>query len=147
MLKKLPKILSGDLLKALCDMGHGDILAIVDSNYPAHTMAKRLIEIPGTKATDVLKAIIPYFQLDHIVESPALLMAREPKDIEDGMEYPSICTDFKDIIHSEADYRNTVVEEISRDDFYNKSRNAYVIIQTGEERLYGDILLIKGPIK
>ena len=35
MLKGVDKLLTGDILKALCDMGHGDELVIADSNFPA----------------------------------------------------------------------------------------------------------------
>ncbi len=34
MLKGIPKILSPELLKTLCEMGHSDVLVIGDGNYP-----------------------------------------------------------------------------------------------------------------
>lgn len=39
MLKGINKLLAGDLLKVLCDMGHGDELVIADANFPAETCA------------------------------------------------------------------------------------------------------------
>ena len=47
MLKNVDKLLTGDLLKILCDMGHGDELVISDANFPAETCAQRLIRLPG----------------------------------------------------------------------------------------------------
>ena len=78
MLKGISNILNGDLLKILSDMGHGDLLAIVDANYPAITMGKRVIEMPGVHAVQVLEAIMPLFPVDHIMKEPALLMDIEP---------------------------------------------------------------------
>ena len=40
MLKGIPKILSPELLKVLCEMGHSDRLVIADGNFPAKSMEK-----------------------------------------------------------------------------------------------------------
>jgi threonine dehydrogenase-like Zn-dependent dehydrogenase len=45
MLKGIPKILSPELLKVLCEMGHSDRLVISDGNFPAETMGKNAIVI------------------------------------------------------------------------------------------------------
>ena len=47
MLKGLPAILSPDLLKILCEMGHGDELVIGDGNFPAASCAQRLVRLDG----------------------------------------------------------------------------------------------------
>ena len=41
MLKNIPKIVSPELLKTLCEMGHGDEIVIVDGNFPAEKFGKR----------------------------------------------------------------------------------------------------------
>lgn len=144
MLLNVPSILNGDILKTLCDMGHGDSLAIVDANYPAMTMGKRVIQVPGSTATDMLKAVMMYFPLDHIMENPALLMAVEKKDRESfGGMGPEIFSRFDAIIHQAS---GKFTSQISRQDFYDMSRDSYCILQTGEERLYGDIIIYKGPV-
>ena len=56
MLKGLDPLLTGDLLQVLADMGHGDEIAIVDANFPAATMARRLVRLPGSTATEALAA-------------------------------------------------------------------------------------------
>ena len=58
MLKNVDKLLTGDLLKILCDMGHGDELVIADANFPAETCAQRLIRLPGI---DGVRAAIRQF--------------------------------------------------------------------------------------
>ncbi len=145
MLKGVDKLLTGDLLKALCDMGHGDVLAIVDANYPANTMAKKLISYPGISATELLRAIVKVLPLDHISKEPALLMELEPGDKNAGMDDPVIWSEFTDIIKREYG-KEKKVGKISRQEYYDMSKAACLIVQTGEERLYGDIILIKGVI-
>lgn len=145
MLKNVSKLLTGDLLKALCDMGHGDKLVIVDANYPAFTMGKRVIQYPAVKATDLLKAIVKIFPLDHIEKSPVILMNMTEED-QKIMSSPAIWGDFSEIINDEFG-SSFVIDKVSREEFYEKSRDSYLIIQTGEERLYGNILLVKGVVK
>lgn len=45
MLKGIPKILSPELLKALCEMGHSDRLVIADGNFPAQSVGKNAVVI------------------------------------------------------------------------------------------------------
>lgn len=145
MLKGISKLLNGELLKQLCDMGHGDMLAIVDANYPAFTMGKKVIAYPGICATELLRALIDVFSLDHISDKSVLLMDMESRDIEQGMCEPEIWSDFIEIIRA-AYGTEKVVGKISRQKFYEMSKDAFIIIQTGEERLYGNLILIKGVI-
>ena len=58
MLKTINPLLTGDLLALLADMGHGDDIAIVDANFPADSMAQRLVRLPGITATDALRAVL-----------------------------------------------------------------------------------------
>lgn len=145
MLKGISNILNGDLLKILSDMGHGDLLAIVDANYPAITMGKRVIEMPGVHAVQVLEAIMPLFPVDHIMKEPALLMDIEPEDRAAGIGEPEIFGEFREVLNREPG-RNVAVGRCSRSAFYEMSKRAFAIIHTGENRLYGNLLLFKGVI-
>ncbi len=60
MLKNIPPILSPELLKVLCEMGHSDRLVIADGNFPAESMGKNaiVIRMDGHGACDVLDAIL-----------------------------------------------------------------------------------------
>ena len=82
MLKGIPKIISPELLKVLCEMGHSDRLVIADGNFPAESMGKNAIVIrcDGHSATDVLDAILTLFPLDTYVEKPVNLMQVMPGD-------------------------------------------------------------------
>ena len=45
MLKNIPPILSPELLKVLCEMGHGDEIILADGNFPAESIGKDAIVI------------------------------------------------------------------------------------------------------
>lgn len=145
MLNSISKLLTGDLLKILCDMGHGDKIAIVDANFPALTNGKKVLQLPGVKADDLLKAVIPLFPLDHVPEFSARLMDMDPKDKAAGMAEPELWGVFSKIVSDT--YPDKKTGFVARDDFYGWARDCYAIIQTGEERLYGNIILIKGVVK
>lgn len=139
MLKGLNKLLTGDILKALCDMGHGDELVIADANFPAETVAKRLIRVPGIDGVQMLQAIMSVFPLDTYVETPACVMDLTDGDKAKGMPVPVIWPMYANCVGTE-------LGKIERFDFYERTRKAYLVIQTGEERQYGNLLLTKGVV-
>lgn len=144
MLKGINKILTGDLLKALCDMGHGDEAIIADANFPAESVAKRLIRVPGIDGTTMAEAILSVFLLDTYVEEPACVMELTDSDQAKGMPEPVIWPKYKALVH-ENGYTGEL-GGIERFAFYERAKNAYLIIQTGEERQYGNLLLTKGVV-
>lgn len=76
MLKGIPEILSPELLKVLCEMGHSDRLVIADGNFPVESMGKNAITIrcDGHGVPEILDAILKLFPLDTYVEHPVNLM-------------------------------------------------------------------------
>ena len=138
MLKGINKLLTGDLLKILCDMGHGDELVIADANFPAETYAQRLIRIPDTDGVKVVEAVLSVFPLD-TYSYPAFLMDLTESDMKKGMSKPEIWANYHDAC---------VVEPklLGRYKFYERTKKAYAVIQTGEERQYGNLILVKGVV-
>lgn len=145
MLKGISKILTGDLLKALSDMGHGDELVIADANFPAHTYGRRIITCPGIDACTLLREIVKVFPLDGAVEHPAVVLDLIPEDVKKGYK-PVVWDGFAEILTEEYG-EDTKLYPISRSEFYERTAGAYLVIQTGEERQYGDVLLVKGVIE
>ncbi|MBO6163664.1 MAG: fucose isomerase [Lachnospiraceae bacterium] len=137
MLKNISKILTGDMLKILCDMGHGDELVIADANFPAETCAKRLVRLPGIDGVKVAKAVMEVFPLDTYT-APAYIMDLTDSDREKGMPEPEIWKAYADLTGG--------VDRMERFAFYERARNAYAVIQTGEERQYGNLILVKGVV-
>ena len=82
MLKGIPKILSPELLKVMCEMGHGDRIVIADGNFPSESVGKdaKVIRMDGHGACEVLEAVLELFPLDTYVEKPVNLMEVMPGD-------------------------------------------------------------------
>lgn len=144
MLKGIPKIISPELLKVMCEMGHSDRLVIADGNFPAESMGKNAIVIrcDGHSATDVLDAILTLFPLDTYVEKPVNLMQVMPGDT---VETP-IWDEYKAIIAKHDKRGADTVGQIERFEFYEQAKTAYAIIATGEGALYANVMLQKGVI-
>jgi len=141
MLKNIPNILSPDLLKTLMAMGHGDEIVIADGNFPAASIAQRLIRLDGHGIPEILKAILHFFPLDTYVEFPVGLMAVNP---DDNIK-PVIWNEYrKIIIKSKEPF--TEFEYIERFAFYERAKKAYAVIATSESALYANIILKKGVV-
>lgn len=82
MLKGIPEILSPELLKVLCEMGHSDRLVIADGNFPVMSMGKnaQIIRMDGHGVPEILDAILRVFPLDTYIEKPVNLMEVMPGD-------------------------------------------------------------------
>ncbi|MBQ3817342.1 MAG: fucose isomerase [Clostridia bacterium] len=144
MLKNIPKILSPELLKVLCEMGHSDRIVIADGNFPAESMGKDAIVIraDGHGACEILEAVLKVFPLDTYVEKPVNLMQVMPGDT---VETP-IWNEYEKIV-ADADERGAkAIGQIERFAFYEEAKRAYAIIATSESALYANVMLQKGVI-
>ncbi len=142
MLKGIDKLLTGDLLKLLCDMGHGDELVIADANFPADALADRLIRLPGIDGVRAAEAVLSVFPLD-TYSDPAYIMDLTEGDREKGMPEPEIWPMYQELVRKNG---AAGLARMERYDFYSRARKAYAILQTGEERQYGNLLLVKGVV-
>lgn len=141
MLKNIPALLGPELLYALRAMGHGDEIAIVDANFPAEYLGPEVVRLDGIAATDVLDAILSVMPLDSFVEEAAMGMAV----VGDATRREPIYDLFEDIIRRhEPDQSFSTLERFA---FYDRARSAAAIVQSGETRLYGNIILKKGIIR
>lgn len=144
MLKNIPKILTPELLKVLCEMGHSDRIVIADGNFPAESMGKNAIVIraDGHGAAELLDAILTVFPLDGYVEAPVSLMQVMPGDT---VETP-IWDEYKKIVAKHDERGEKAFGEIERFAFYEEAKKCYAIIATGESALYANLILQKGVI-
>ena len=141
MLKGISPILSPELLKILMEMGHGDELCIGDGNFPAASIAQRLVRLDGHGVTEILDAILALFPLDTYVDAPVTLMQVVPGDNVD----PVIWKDYEKVIRKhESDKK---IENIGRFEFYDRAKKCYAVVATGESALYANIILKKGVVK
>ncbi len=144
MLKGIPKIISPELLKVLCEMGHSDRIIIADGNFPAESIGKNgiVLRCDGHGVPEVLDAILQLFPLDTYVEHPVNLMEVMPGD---QVETP-IWDIYKEIVKKHDTRGESVVGNIERFEFYKEAKEAYAIVVTGETALYANVMLQKGVV-
>ena len=140
MLKGLDPILSPDLLATLRAMGHGDEIAIVDGNYPGVEHARRLIRLDGVPLIAALNAVLSVLPIDDFVEEAIFRSTfRQERDRLEPVH--------REIIDCCARHEpaRTVVPLVGAE-FYDRVRAAHTLVQTGEPRLYANVILRKGVI-
>ncbi|WP_299986738.1 RbsD/FucU family protein [uncultured Ruegeria sp.] len=141
MLRDIDPILSPELLYTLRAMGHGDEIVIADANFPGSSAGPECIRADGSSASEILKAVLSVMPLDTFVSDPALTM----QVVGDPEAVPVAVADFQSIIDATADNPQRI-QGLERFAFYDRAANAFAIVQTGERRLYGNIILKKGVI-
>ena len=145
MLKGISPLISPELLKVLCEMGHGDELVIADGNFPCESIGKNAVVVraDGHGVPELLDAILKLIPLDAYVDKPVALMEVVPGD---NCPTPEIWDVYKKILLThEPDHCG--IEMTERFAFYERAKNAYLIIATGETAIYANILLKKGVVK
>jgi len=143
MLKGIPKLLSPELIKILCEMGHGDEIVIADANFPSENYGKRVVRADGISGAKMLDAILSVFPLDTYSDPNMILM--QLMDCDKGKIDPVIWKEYAKIAQAKDD--NVKIGNIDRFDFYDRAKDAYAVIATGEEAVYANIILKKGVIK
>lgn len=139
MLKGISPVISPDLLRVLSMMGHGDEIVLADAHFPGDTFGQRVLRADGVRIPALLDGIIPLFELDEYVDAPVAMMAAVPGDELD----PKV----------EASYRKAMekhtngpvkIERVERFAFYERAKQAFAVVMTGEAVKYGNIILKKG---
>ena len=141
MLKTLSVLHTPELLHVLASMGHGDDVALVDSNFPAASVARRLVRLDGADLPAALEACLHLMPLDTFVDTPALRMMQ----VHAPEEVPAVQQECQGIINR-VEGRTVELAGIKREDFYEHARKAFAVIYTSESRPYGCLLLKKGVI-
>jgi L-fucose mutarotase len=141
MLKNIPPILGPDLLGILRAMGHGDEIAIVDANYPGDSAGPLLVRMDGISVTDVLDAVLTVMPLDDFVDEAAICM----QVVGSAAQREPVMKEMDSIVKRHEP--KMALSSMERFAFYERVSRGYAIIQSGERRLYGNILLKKGVIR
>ncbi len=144
MLKGLNPLLTPDVLYALCAMGHGDEVVIVDAHYPADAAARnsvygKLLRMDGVTVPVAIRAVLSVLILDTFVDHPAERMEVDGK----SDEVPAVQREAQ----IEIDYavgRSQMLTGIPRQIFYERAKKAYCVIITGESRGWGCFIFRKG---
>lgn len=146
MLKGISPLLNADVLYALKAMGHGDMLVIVDTNFPADSIAREtqfgtLLRIDNVTAAEAANAILSLMPLDSFIDDAAARM----EVVGAPLEVPAVQKEVQTVI-DEAEGKHWPLVPVERFAFYERAKNAYCVIQTGERRFYGCFTLTKGVI-
>lgn len=140
MLRNIPKILPPDLVKYMMEMGHSDVLILADANFPGTAHAKRIVRMDSVLIPELLEAVLQLFPLDNFIENPVRLMRNLPTE-----PVPTIWDTYRELLHKyDRDGAFHEFEFIDRLPFYEDAEKAYVIVQTGDESRYANIILQKG---
>jgi len=142
MLKGIAKLISPELMMVLMKMGHGDELVLADGNFPADSHGQRVVRADGLGATAVLEAIVPLFPLDTFVEDPLLVM----RPVDASADEPEIWGAFRRCLAADNPPPVTL-KPLERFAFYDRARQAYAIVATGETALYANLILKKGVVQ
>lgn len=137
MLLGISPILSGDLLRHLDAMGHSDAVAVVDAHFPAHRLATRLVELPTLGSPEVLAAIASVVPPDVGDDLAGLDLMQNAEGTVLAVQQELI---------SAAGLSASDVRFVERFMFYDLAESAFLIVRTGETRVYGNALLRKGVV-
>ncbi|WP_283177790.1 RbsD/FucU domain-containing protein [Gemmobacter sp. 24YEA27] len=146
MLKGIDHRLNADVLGTLRAMGHGDMLILVDTNFPAHSVAKetvmgRPLMMENLTAAEAANAILSVLPLDDFVPD----FAGRMEVVGDADARPEVQAEVQAEI-DRAEGRARPLPGIDRFAFYDLAKQAYAVVVTGERRFYGCFMLRKGVI-
>ena len=146
MLKGIDHRLNAEVLGALRAMGHGDYVVVVDTNFPADSIARattlgRLLRMENLSAAEAVQAILTVLPLDTFVPDfgGRMQVVGEPETV------PQVQAEVQAEV-DRAEGQPRPLPGVERFAFYDLARGAYAVIQTGERRFYGCFMLRKGVI-
>ncbi len=141
MLRNIDPLLTPDLLYVLRAMGHGDEIVIVDANYPAESAGPQVVRLDALSATQAMDVILTVMPLDSFVPDACVRMEVVGKS---SREEP-IFDEFRALL-AKHEGENFKLHKLERHKFYERARQCFAVVATGERRLYGNIILKKGVI-
>jgi len=139
MLKGISPLVSPELLEVMARMGHGDEIIFADAHFPGESFNARVLRADGLRIPHLLAAVLPLLELDSYVPHPLVMMAAVEGDTLD----PKVEESYLKSIHI-TNPNVAPIERIGRFDFYDRARNAFAVVMTGETAKYGNILIKKG---
>jgi L-fucose mutarotase len=148
MLKGISSVLSPELIKVLCEMGHSDVIVLGDGNFPGSRYAKEggsiFLRADGHGVSILLDAVLQLIPTDTYVDTPVMLMQKMECDRDLKC---SIWDEYKAIVAKYDPRGEKAIGFYDRFEFYEQAKKAYCIVQTGESAIYANVLIQKGVIK
>ena len=135
MLKGVPAIVHPDFLIILAQMGHGDEIVIADAHFPSYSISSNVVRVDKASSTEIMEAVTKLIELDQYVDKPVMLMQPVPGDQID----PELLAEVKTLTGNP-----DRIEYIERFAFYERAKKAFAVVVSGEQRIYGNIIIKKG---
>jgi L-fucose mutarotase len=120
-------------------MGHGDEIVLADAHFPGESIGRRVVRADGLLVADLLAAILRLFPLDKNVDAPVVMMSPMVGDAAD----PRVEAAYRAVIDRHAP-GTPPFGKLERFAFYERAREAFAVVMTGERVKYGNVLLVKG---
>jgi L-fucose mutarotase len=120
-------------------MGHGDEIVLADAHFPGHALGRPVLRADGIGIAALLDGILPLLELDSYADAPLIMMAAVEGDALD----PAVEQSYRKVIDRHAS-PNAAIRRIERFAFYDRARQAFGIVMTGEKAKYGNLILKKG---
>ena len=146
MLKGIDNRLNAEVLGTLRAMGHGDCVVVVDTNFPADSVARatvtgKLLRMENLTAAEAMNAILSVLPLDTFVDD----FAGRMEVVGKPEEVPPVQVEVQaEIDRAEGRFRPLL--GLERFAVYDLARQALAVIEAGGRRLYGCFMLRKGVI-
>ena len=139
MLIGISPLIGPELLATLCRMGHGDELVLADAHFPVESLGQRVLRADGLRIADLLDGIVRLFALDSYVPDPVVMMAAVDGDRAD----PRVHDRYRAVIDAHQP-RTPPIQFVPRQAFYDRARQAFAVVATGDTATYANLLLKKG---
>lgn len=141
MLKSISPLISPELLRILSEMGHGDEIVLADAHFPGHSVGQRVVRADGVGMTALLEGILALLPLDQYDRSNFVLMS-----VVDGDDVkPVIWDEYRRVLA--AAEPSAEPQWLERFAYYERAKQAYCVVMTGETAQYANIILKKGVVR
>lgn len=141
MLDGISPVVSPDLLAILSRMGHGDEIVLADAHFPGHSSNDTVLRADGVLIPTLLDGILPLFPLDPYVDHSVAMMAAVPGDSLD----PAVETAYRACLDRHRP-GTPEIERVERFAFYDRTKDAFAVVMTGDTSKYGNVILKKGLV-
>jgi L-fucose mutarotase len=140
MLKGIDPLLSGELLKMLDELGHGDQLVIADRNFPSFTQGSPVVRLAVDDNTRVFEAVLSVFPLDTFVDTPLERMGPQDDPTQENDKQRAA------LAVARRHLPGVSLVPIPRFEFYERAKEAHAVVATLESAPYCCFILTKGVV-
>ncbi|XBH21008.1 RbsD/FucU domain-containing protein [Jonesiaceae bacterium BS-20] len=141
MLIGISPLITPDMLWTIAAMGHGDVLAVVDRNYPSYGLHARVHNSPGVDTTTMITELLALFPLDEYVHNPVKAMVPDDDLNATIKSHSALAAPLLDLAG-----RKRAPDPVPRTKFYEEAKSAFAVIMTGDDRPFSCFLLTKGVV-